>query len=216
MYDADMFHLDIEQVIQDMRSKRKVFVSEADLQLEMGWTIKQFLKDTDVRLEWTPAFDPQMHIDILVIVGNKRIPIELKYKTKGCEKTVNDEWYRLKNHSAKDVNCYLYLKDIQRIEYLRENDNRFLEGYTVFITNDLSYTKAPSRKGTVYEQFALTDGIMKKGVMDWAPKTSAGTKKGCETPIKLTSEYPIKWKEYSKIDETSTGTFMYLVNQIHR
>lgn len=26
--------------------------------------------------------------------------------------------------------------------------------------------------------------------------------------------YPINWKEYSKVDDTNSGTFMYLVNTV--
>lgn len=26
--------------------------------------------------------------------------------------------------------------------------------------------------------------------------------------------YPIHWKEYSKVDDTNSGTFMYLVNTV--
>ena len=79
-----------------------------------------------------------MHIDILVIIDNKWIPIEIKYKTKGCCKNIDNEIYNLKNHGAKDVNCYLYLKDIHRIEIIKENVPDFAEGYTVFVTNELS------------------------------------------------------------------------------
>lgn len=37
-----------------------------------------------------------MHIDILVIMNNKWYPIELKYKTKGCKKIIDNEIFNLK------------------------------------------------------------------------------------------------------------------------
>ena len=186
-----------------------------DLQLEMAWIIKDEYPNAKVRLEYCPYFNPNMHIDILVIIDNKWIPIELKYKTKGCSKVIDDETFILKNHGAKDVNSYLYLKDIHRIEDIQKNEKKlFQEGYTIFITNDLSYIKKPMKKDCYYKEFSLEDGIEKSGILKWDSKASAGTKKNCEESIKLNNKYPIKWQEYSKIDDTNTGTFMYLVNRI--
>lgn len=207
--------INMEDMINQLRQKRKIFVSEADLQLELAWIIKNAYPDAKVRLEYCPVFEPNMHIDILVIMNNKWIPIELKYKTKGCCKQVDDEVFNLKNHSAKDVNCYLYLKDIQRIERIKENVSEFSESYTVFLTNDLSYTKHPMKADCIYKDFSLENGAVKTGRLDWSAKASAGTKKNCEKPIELKGEYPVQWKEYAKIDETDTGMLVYVTNQIH-
>ena len=46
----------------------------------------------------------------------------------------------------------------------------------------------------------------------WLP----GSMRGMEAPIVLTGIYPINWKEYSKVDDTNSGTFMYLVNRISK
>ena len=87
---------DIELVISKLKNKRKVFVSEADFQLEMAWIIKQEYPNAKVRLEYCPTFDFNMHIDILVVIDNQWIPIELKYKTKGCQKEIDNEIFNLK------------------------------------------------------------------------------------------------------------------------
>ena len=205
----------IEKIISKLKKKRSIFVSEADLQLEMAWIIKDEYPNAKVRLEYCPSFNPNMHIDILVIIDNKWVPIELKYKTKGCSKVIDDETFILKNHGAKDVNSYLYLKDIHRIEDIQKNEKRlFQEGYTIFITNDLTYFKKPIKQDCYYREFSLEDGIIKSGILKWDSKASDGTKKNCEEPIKLNNKYPIKWQEYSKIDDTNTGTFIYLINRI--
>ena len=68
--------------MQKLKEKRTIFVSEADFQLELAWIIKDEYPNAKVRLEYSPAFDLSMHIDILVIIDRKWIPIELKYKTK--------------------------------------------------------------------------------------------------------------------------------------
>lgn len=206
--------MNIELVMEKLRERRKIFVSEADFQLEMAWIIKEQYPNAKVRLEYCPTFDFNMHIDILVIIDNKWIPIELKYKTKGCMKNIDDEIFNLKNHGAKDVNCYLHLKDIQRIERIKDNVPEFNVGYTIFITNELSYTKKPLKSDCVYNQFSLEDGIVKKGTLNWGDNASAGTKKNCENPIVLKNDYKIKWNNYSKIDNTNTGTFMVLINKI--
>ena len=129
--------INIDLILHKLKEKRTIFVSEADLQLELAWIIKDEYPHAKVRLEYCPAFDLNMHIDILVILDGKWIPIELKYKTKGCQKIVDGEYYDLKNHSAKDVNCYAYLKDIQRIESIKSNVSSFQEGYAILLTNEL-------------------------------------------------------------------------------
>lgn len=77
---------DIKLVIDKLRNKRKIFVSERDLQLEMALTIKKLYPNAKIRFEYCPSFDLNMHIDILVIIDSKWYPVELKYKTRGCKK----------------------------------------------------------------------------------------------------------------------------------
>ncbi len=209
-----MSEFNIESIITNLQQRRQLFVSEADFQLEMAWVIKELYPASKVRLEYTPRFNPDMHIDILVIFDNNWIPIELKYKTKGCTYNLNGDFYYLKNHGAKDVNCYLYLKDIQRIETIKNHVPFFQEGYTVFLTNEQSYLKAPLKNNCIYKAFSLEDGIEKTGTLDWSPEASDGTKKNCEEPIILNQKYKISWKEFSKLDNSSTGKFLYLVNKI--
>ncbi len=202
-------------LLQKLSENRPVFVSEADFQFELGWMIKSLYPNAMVRCEYTPEFDTNMHIDILVILDGKWIPIELKYKTKGSEKVHNEIKYVLKNHSAKDVNCYLYLKDIQRIEKIKNQiGDMFAEGYTVFITNDISYTKKPGKQGCIYEDFALANGTVKNGTLVWAETAGAGTTRGNELPIELQGSYPCEWAEYSLIDNSISGKFVYLCNTI--
>ena len=205
---------DIELVLSKLREKRKLFVSEKDLQLEMAWIIKEEYPKSKVRLEYCPSFDPNMHIDILVIINNKWIPIELKYKTRKCKIKVDGEEFNLKNHGAKDINCYAYLKDIQRIEKVRNSVSNFIMGYTVFITNDLTYTKSPIKENCIYKAFSIHEGVIKKGKMCWTKGASEGTKKGCEDPITLEDSYKMNWSDYSTIDNTNTGNFVYLINKI--
>ena len=218
--------IDMEKIIEKLQGKRQIFCSEADFQLEMAWVIKEMYHDAEVRLEYVPTFDDKMHIDIIVFISNEWIPIELKYKTKNSKKEkmtdqITQEVFNLKNQGAKDINCYLYLKDIMRIESIKEQKieiikgqekNNFKEGYAVFLTNDKTYLESPQNNDCVYKDFSLEDGAIKEGWLKWKkyPK-----KKGFEKPITLKGSYTMEWKEFSNVnEERSDGTFYYLVTKI--
>lgn len=201
----------IDEVINNLKIKRPIFVAEADFQLEMAWVIKELYPNAKVRLEYCPEFDYTMHIDILVIINEKWIPIELKYKTKKAIIGYKNEIFHLKNHSAKDLNSYLYLKDLERIEKIKDNVNNFEKGYTVFITNDICYKKAPIKDSCNYIDFSLEDGIIKKGNLNWKEQKGVVTKKDYQNSILLKNSYLIKWNEYSKINEEK---FIILINEI--
>lgn len=207
--------IDINSAINRLKEKRKIFVSEADFQLELAWIIKEMYPNYSVRLEYCPSFNRKIHIDILVITDKGWIPIELKYKTKGCTIIDNGETFVLANQSAKDVNCYLYLKDIQRIEEIKKEAKLFAEGYTVMLTNEPSYLKKPGRADCVYEEFSIYEGAERTGTLLWGAEASAGTKKGKEKPIVLAGKYQMNWKLYSKINDTPAGSFYYLVNSVN-
>ena len=214
--------IDMEKIIEKLQGKRQIFCSEADFQLEMAWVIKEMYRDAEVRLEYVPTFDDKMHIDILVFINNEWIPIELKYKTKKSKKEkmtdqITQEGFNLKNQGAKNIGCYLYLKDIERIERIKEAvKNNFKEGYAVFLTNDKTYLESPQNNDCVYKEFSLQHGITKHGELKWAEHAGDWTKKGgIEDPIKLKGIYKMEWNEFSKVDkERSDGTFYYLVTKI--
>lgn len=87
-----MTTFNINEVITDLQSKRKLFVSEADFQLEIAMCIKERYRDAKVLLEYTPKFKPEMHIDILVLLNEEWIPMELKYVTKKLNKETQEKY----------------------------------------------------------------------------------------------------------------------------
>lgn len=224
-----MEKFNIEEIMDILKSRRKIYISEADFQLEMAMAIKEKYKEkVKVRLEFCPVKLPGMHIDLLVIMDKKWIPIELKYKTKKYESEILyqdgiKELFKLKEHGAINLNSYRYLKDIERIEKVKEKEpTLFQEGYTVFITNDLGYREKP-REGCMYEMFSLHDRKKgeiienkKKGTLKWLKNPSESTVKDCGASIHLKEEYAFEWKEYSKLEDSHDGTFIYLVNKIER
>ena len=217
----------IEGIIGNLKEKRRIFTSEADLQLELAETIKNEYKDADnvkVRLEYCPDFDSKMHIDILVIIGEKWIPIELKYKTKKLIYTDNDDCkYNLKEQSAHDCGCYDYIKDIRRIEIIKENKKEFEKGYTIFITNDELYKKGPRNDDVSYAQFSLKDEreISVKDKLMWKKNKSVDSER--KNSIILNNSHRFKWETFSIINEDkienfdeykNSNTFYILINKI--
>lgn len=211
--------IDMGKIIEKLQGKRQIFCSEADFQLEMAWVIKEMYPNAKVRLEYVPTFNDKMRIDILVFINNEWIPIELKYKTKNSKKEekmtdqITQEVFNLKNQGAKNIGCYLYLKDIERIERIKEAvKNNFKEGYAVFLTNDETYRNRPRKINCDYKEFSLEDGAIKEGWLKW--KKYPG-KKGIGDFITLKGSYTMEWKKFSNVDEErSDGTFYYLVTKI--
>lgn len=207
--------LDITSAINTLKQKRNCFVSEADFQLELVYILKDMYPESKVRCEYVPEFNGNMHIDILVIKDNKWYPIELKYKTKHT--VIEDEFgkYILKTHGAKDGGCYKFLKDVQRIESVKNNvPQKFEEGYAIMLTNDLSYCKAPSNPDCVYAEFSIHEGAIKTGTLNWAEGTAAGTKGDCVEPIILSGTYSCNWKDYSQLENCKYGKFKLLTMHI--
>ena len=204
--------IDINAAIAELQKKRKVFCSEADFQLELAWVLKEQNPDYQVRLEYVPSFNKKMHIDIVLMKENEFIPIELKYKTKYCEIDFESEHYSLANHGAQDVGKYLYLKDIERIENIREKAQNFTEGYSIFITNDPRYID--EKQNTYDAQFSLTGN--KTGSLDWGSGVGNWSKK--YPPILLKSTYKFQWGNYSIIEtkQKNTNKFYILASKIAR
>lgn len=87
--------LDIYEIIRQLSIWRPIFHSEADFQFSLAWLIKKKYPECEIRLEFVPSFNPNLHLDILVILDGKWIPIELKYTTKKCIITINEEIRKL-------------------------------------------------------------------------------------------------------------------------
>ena len=85
------------------------------------------------------------HIDL--IVRNEEgllYPIELKYKTKSlaCHGLLGI--HKLRTHSANDINRFLYWKDVERLERLKQiTDDKISKGFVIMLTNDEKYWLAP-------------------------------------------------------------------------
>lgn len=207
--------MELIKIIDKLRLNRKLFFSEKDFQFALAWEIQKYYNKANIRLEYCPDPKENIHIDIIVELYNKYYPIELKYKTASFIGEDNNEQYVLKNQGAQDIGKYYYLKDIKRIEEFSETIVNFEMGFTILLTNDESYWKK-DKKGTVDEQFYLTQDIIKTGNMSWGINAGDGTTKNRNNPINLFGKYKINWKDYSKIGETHKGEFKYCLNIIEK
>lgn len=213
--------LNLENILKSLGKERPIFSSEADFQFALAWQIEKYLKrnkvkDYRVRLEYCPGISFKktlMHIDIIVFIKEGYIPIELKYKTKEGGYTSGIDKYKLKTQGARNISCHAYIKDINRIEYLRDEykDFKFIEGYTIFLTNDEVYLRKPN-KNCDYRKLSLhneTNHILRKNKY---LKFNNGVCAKKYPSIRLKDDYKINWNVYSEID--SNTTFYYLINKI--
>ena len=198
--------------MEKLSSERKVFHSEADFQFSLAWKIKENYSDYEIFLEWPVLIDNKdRYVDIILEKDEKIIPIELKYKTKALKYNS----FNLKTQGAKDIACYDYLKDIQRVESLI-SDPKFEKGFSIFLTNDLIFLNMPSQDAG-YKEFSIHDGrkIDKNASLNWKKSIGEGTKRGRKDPIKLKFNYKFKWEDYSNLNsESSNDKFKYLACEI--
>lgn len=194
--------LNIEKIIKELSQERKVFHSEADFQFSLAWKIKEIYPEAKIGLEYRSDLIPNIHLDILVDLNGKIIPIELKYVTKGCKVVCNNEVYSLSQHAAQPIRRYDFIKDIERVETCKSNLKGFTEGYSIMITNDSAYYKEQiSSKETICNDFRINEGVTATGTLSWKNEPSIGTIKGREKSIILSNKYNFNWNEYCTVEE---------------
>lgn len=217
----------IETVLLALANERKVFWSEADFQFAFAWKLKEMFEDSNpqstinVRLERrADALEQRtdapeqgnekensgdIYIDIWVEINEKVYPIELKYKTIKCTITDGSEEYKLKQQSANDIGCYLYLKDVERICNLSKKlGEKFGKGFAIMLTNDHLYWDTPKTTAdtTAFRDFRIHKGrkIVAGTTLDWG--TPSYNRPDWQKELKsITIDYTIDWKDYSNLDE---------------
>ena len=206
-----MKNFDIKMVMGKLSSERKVFHSEADFQFSLAWKIKENYPKYEIFLEWPVPIKKQIiYVDIVLEEDDKIIPIELKYKTKKLEHAS----FNLKTQGAKDLACYDYLKDIERVESLI--GPKFEKGFSIFLTNDLGYLNEPN-SNPGYNEFSIHNArkIDKNSSLNWGESAGEGTRKGRKDPITLKFDYQFKWNDYSDLkSKSSNDKFKYLISEI--
>lgn len=204
----------VKYAIEQLKNTQKIFHSEADFQFSLAWQLQKILPNAKIRLEYCPAFAPDMHIDIYVLDEQGSFPIELKYKTKRTVAANDFEVFNLKNHGAQDLGRYDYLYDISRVEKMKKLDNKFVSGYAIILTNDFGYWKPPVYKDTIDSAFRIYEGRIITGTLSWGEGAGIGTTKGRDS-FHLSGQYQINWLPFSDIDvEIGSGIFKYCLVEV--
>jgi hypothetical protein len=200
--------LNLHEILNSLSNQRPIFHSEADFQHSLAWSIHKNFPNAKIRLE-RPCVgrNGRIYLDVWIRLGDERIGIELKYKTKRLHTTVENEEYKLRNQSAQDIGRYDLLSDLLRMEGLLES-NYLDHGFTIFLTNDSGYWSDSGRRNRVDEDFRIREGRLIEGQLAWANHASDGTRRGREEPILISGSYMTSWSQYSMVEENS---FKYLL-----
>jgi hypothetical protein len=198
--------MDIHGILKRLADKRPIYHNEADFQHSLAWELHLEYPDSKLRLEY-PVGEPRKYIDIYLVEQGVRYFLELKYKTRRFNLTWNDEQYLLKNQGAQDLGRYDFIKDVVRLEGLKDSRSK---GYAIFLTNDSSYYGQPQRNNTAYHEFRLTDRRRLNGILGWGPTATSGTTKGRKEPLEVEGIYSLNWRNFSHIGSGSNAKFDYL------
>jgi len=206
--------IEVTDVLNELNKERPVFQSEADFQHALAWKIHEKYSGLAVRLEKRAVLNKEeIYFDIFAFNDNKTAAIEVKYKTKDFNTTVNGEEFRLKNQGAQDQGRHDFIKDISRLEKALKT-YRCGTGFAIFLTNDESYWKTPIRDiNTADKDFRIHEGRTIQGRLSWKEGTSEGTMSGRSESIILKGKYMLNWNDYSDMKKQN-GTFRYLLVKI--
>ncbi len=106
----------MSKILSGLFKKRPVFLSEKDFQNHLIDELKTFNTDGYVISEYAVSDTSSGQRCDIFVSGNKRIGIELKYKTCEDEYEIGTEKILLKEHGARDQAQYDFIKDIIRLE----------------------------------------------------------------------------------------------------
>lgn len=208
--------VDIDDLLHRLSKRRPVFHAEADFQHAFAWEAHLMDPNLRVRLETHP--EPNMRLDLLFSRPDLELhtAVELNYLTAGWTGEVGSEKFALKNHGAQDVRAYDVVKDTSRLERFVA-DEKGWNGLFIAITNDPIFWRPVTHgRATNADAFRIYEGITLSGVRSWGPRTGPGTMRGRETTIELGGEYRLAWRDYSRVDSGSRGSFRALVLTVNQ
>ena len=196
----------IEDLMARLAIRRPVFCSEADFQHELAYEIRKSDPSLNVRLEW-PLTRPARGAIDLIVIGETRFALELKYLCKSFSTTIDDEPIILNQHGAHDQRRYDVCKDVTRMEAYAQTS-----GYgagVLVLTNDPSYWQDRARTNTVDAAFNLSHLRELTGKLAWHELAKPGTTKNREAALEIEGRYALTWQDYTRLDDRA-GLFRYL------
>ena len=208
----------IRKAFNNLQSKNRFFVSEADFQHALAVELEKYFPD-NVYCEF-PAYvkykdneeQKLIHIDIMVQDGDDFYPIELKYKTRKIQSKdiYCDTGIKiceiLRTHSAQDINAYEFWKDVLRIERLVVPPNKNIKsGVCIMVTNDPIYYKPVKEnkkaEEVIWADFLLNDGL--EAPCD-RPKCWHSDAKWTKKypPLDIKNSYECKWEQFCSVEDS--------------
>jgi len=137
-----------------------------------------------------------IYIDIVLEKDGAFYPIEIKYKTEAqvlpfliFGQNVN---VTLGQHGAQNIGCYDFWKDVKRIELFEQAFAHVQRGIVLFLSNDLTYQRAPLNPNVGYAPFSIHQGrvIPINSFLNWNRSLAiANTRPGLTT----NHAYNINW-----------------------
>lgn len=208
-----------KSILYKLSKNRPIFHSEADFQHELafimhkhGFTPRLEIPYSNLPLDKNNSI--KIELDILL---NKKIGVELKYKTQIFKCNFGEELFKLKNHGARNLGQFDFLDDIRRLEILKKNG--IIEiGFAVLLTNDNLYWESTKRKN-FSKDFSIEDGkkFIQNQNYNWIdnPKVSSFGKKRTSpfVPITFNRNFNITWYNYS-VFSSKYGLFKFTMVEI--
>lgn len=200
------------------------FHSEAEFQFAFAWELSKLHPNARVMLEYTMDTSKWgfIEVDLVVEISGDSTAFEFKYKTKSLN-TYSSLGLKhdLKNQGAINEGCYDYMKDIERLQELKNTEKSIDAGYAIFLTNDSSYwDKGNKTSVSSYVPFQFFEDpvsspvTIKKGIHSWG-NTRNGSKpkvgKERDNDIIFTKDYIQSWQDYQP---GTSNPFRYFVAEI--
>ncbi len=197
----------------NLARSRTIFHSEADFQHAFAWELQRLSPEWNIRIEIpVRSYKGAIHLDLLARSSSAEIAVELKYKTRRLSTAVSGELFSLADQAAQDTGRYDFFRDVCRVEtFVRDQPSRL--GYAIFLTNDSAYWKIPSRENCGYAEFAMSEGRVVSGALNWGSMASEGTRRAREAALVVQSEYTLRWKPFTEVSAKGYRDFRYLCVQ---
>ncbi len=198
-------------ILTALSMRRPVFCSEFDFQHQLAWELHTRYAGMNILLEYPIIVGRRrMEIDIWAQLGDVRVAIELKYKTRKASILHAGIRFALTQQAATPLGRYDFLKDVERLELMRRA-SMVDEAWAVMLTNDASYTGLARGNG---QAFSLHAGrrIGPNASLAWnttVKPQSLGISR--LAPIPVAGAYSLAWTHYAAI---GTSRFDALVVEV--
>lgn len=170
-------------IINGFARDGKVFSNEQDFQFELALALKKEAEVEDVKLE---AISFAKNLGSLTIQGDGSLKVDkaqreytdlivktkdglyyaIELKFKGADKPYlyNSKAFgnvAVLRHGAANINSYLFLKDIARLEKINSRhfprDIEIVKGFAIMLTNNKTYRKSGFRN-SMWREFSVKEG----------------------------------------------------------